>query len=86
VYHSVLWNLGDPKAYEPWVKKMTPADRFVIRGDRSSDPHFPQLEWNYGVSGFWLGRLPGHHTNGIPATIPATATMDTLTNPPASTR
>ena len=75
VYHKVLWNFGDAKAYEPWVKKMRPADRLVIRGGRGSPPNIPQLEWYYGVSGIWLGRLP--HTNAppdeAPPTIPATA-------------
>ena len=82
VYHKVLWNFGDAKAYAPWVKKMRPADRLVIRGGRGSPPNIPQLEWNYGVSGIWIGRLP--RTNapapGAPPTIPATAPRDESTN------
>jgi len=58
VYHSILWNYGDAKAYEPWVKKMRPADRLVIRGGGGDRPNIPQLEWHYGVSGIWIGRLP----------------------------
>jgi hypothetical protein len=74
VYQKVLWNLGDIKAYEPWIKKMTPADRLVIRGGRGSSPGIPQLEWNYGVSGIWIGRLPRPVESGTaPPTIPATA-------------
>jgi hypothetical protein len=79
VYHKVLWNFGDAKAYEPWLLKMTPADRLVIRGSRSSPPHIPQLEWNYAVSGIWIGRLPDHK-DGVPATVPATESMSSLTN------
>ena len=30
VYHRILWNFGDAKAYQPWVKKMRPPDRLVI--------------------------------------------------------
>jgi hypothetical protein len=71
VYHKVLWNFGDAKAYDPWVKKMRPEDRLAIRGGRSVTPGIPQLEWNYGVSGIWIGRLPHKETNGAPATIPA---------------
>jgi hypothetical protein len=75
VYHKVLWNYGDAKAYEPWVKKMRPADRLAIRGGRGSPPDIPQLEWNYGVSGIWIGRLP--RSNAPPdearPTIPARA-------------
>jgi hypothetical protein len=86
-YHRILWNYGDNKAYEPWLLKMTPADRLVIRGGRGSPPGIPQLEWNYGVSGIWIGRLPDHRpAGGVPATIPATATMASLTNAPASSK
>jgi hypothetical protein len=80
VYHKILWNFGDAKAYAPWVKKMRPEDRLAIRGGRSSSPNIPQLEWEYGVSGIWIGRTP--RTNAPPPapTIPATAKMDSLTN------
>ncbi len=56
-YHKIHWNFGDAKAYAPWVQKMKPADRLVIRGNGSERPNIPQLEWNYGVSGVWIGRL-----------------------------
>jgi len=85
VYHKVLWNYGDAKAYQPWLLKMKPADRLVIRGGRSSPPNIPQLEWNYGVSGLWVGRLPDHRPPGAPVTVKATETMDSLTNSPSST-
>jgi hypothetical protein len=55
-YHGILWNNGDAKAYEPWVQKMKPADRLVIRGGKGERPNIPELEWNYGVSGLWIGR------------------------------
>ena len=85
VYHSIMWNFGDAKAYEPWVKKMRPPDRLVIRGGRSAPPNIPQLEWEYGVSGIWVGRVPripqgGTPPEELPPTIPATATRDTSTN------
>ena len=57
-YQSILWNNGDAKAYEPWVAKMKPADRLVIRGGKNEQPNIPQLEWYYGVSGIWIGRVP----------------------------
>ena len=65
VYHSILWNFGDAKAYEPWVNKMRPLDRLVIRGAGGGPPNILQLEWKYGVSGIWIGRLP--RTNSAPA-------------------
>jgi hypothetical protein len=76
VYHSILWNFGDAKAYKPWVDKMRPQDRLVLRGGRDSPPNIPQLEWEYGVSGIWIGRSPRIPQSGTPPpapTVPATA-------------
>lgn len=58
VYHQIMWNYGDAKAYAPWVEKMRPPDRLVIRGPGGGPPNIPQLEWKYGVSGIWIGRVP----------------------------
>lgn len=81
VYHSVLWNLGEVKAYDPWIKKMQPADRLVIRGARNAAPGIPQLEWYYSGVGIWIGRTPHTLTDGTPPpTVPATAKLETLTN------
>ena len=81
VFHKIMWNYGDAKAYEPWVKKMRPQDRLVIRGGRGSLPSSSQLEWEYGVSGIWIGRLPRLPQSGTPPpTIPATPPRDTSTN------
>jgi hypothetical protein len=71
VYHKVLWNYGDAKAYEPWVKKMRPEDRLVIRGNGGSPPNLPQLEWDYGISGIWIGRTPRLPPGGTPPATPA---------------
>jgi hypothetical protein len=70
-YHKILWNFGDYRAYEPWVQKMKPADRLAIKGGRGNMPQIPELEWNYGVSDIWIGRLP--RTNTPPANVPAPA-------------
>jgi hypothetical protein len=84
VYHKIMWNFGDAKAYEPWVEKMRPQDRLVIRGGRGSPPNLPQLEWEYGVSGTWIGRTPRLPQSGTPPpTVPATAPLATST-PPAN--
>jgi hypothetical protein len=57
-YQKILWNEGDAKAYAPWVEKMKPADRLVIRGNSAQRPNIPELDWDYGVSGLWIGRTP----------------------------
>ncbi|HTX22288.1 MAG TPA: hypothetical protein VMD27_10595 [Candidatus Aquilonibacter sp.] len=85
IYQKILWNFGDAKAYEPWVKQMKPADRLAIRGDRGSPPNIPQLEWNYGVSGIWIGRLPRPVLPGTaPPTIPATAAQNSTNSVPVT--
>ena len=84
VYHSIQWNFGDAKAYKPWVEKMRPPDRLVIPGGRAAPPNVPQLDWEYGVSGLWIGRVPRTHAppDERPPTVPATAPLETLTPAP----
>ena len=74
VYKNVVWNFGDAKAYKPWVDKMLPEDRLVMRGASASPPPIPQLEWNHGVGDIWIGRLPRPAAPGTaPPAVPATA-------------
>jgi hypothetical protein len=81
-YHSIMWNFGDAKAYEPWVEKMRPQDRLVLRGSKGSPPNIPQLEWEYGVSGVWIGRTPRVPQSGTPPpAIPAKAMLETSIHP-----
>lgn len=74
IFQSIISNGGDARAYAPWVEKMKPADRLVIRGEHGLAPEIPQLEWNYAMNGIWIGRLPRLDTNGAPAVIPAVMT------------
>jgi len=62
IYHRILLNPADPEAYQPWIQKMKPADRLVIRVTGGPAPPIPQLEWGYGVGGIWIGRLPRAET------------------------
>jgi hypothetical protein len=62
-YHKILWNFNDGKAYKPWIDQMTPADRLAVRGAGNGEPDIQGLEWKYGVSGIWIGRLP--QTNSV---------------------
>jgi hypothetical protein len=65
VFHSIMWNFGDAKAYEPWVKKMRPQTASSSAAARAAAEQ-PQLEWEYGVSGIWIGRTPRIPQSGTP--------------------
>jgi hypothetical protein len=56
ILRKIQWNLDAPQAFEPWIDKMRPADRLMIRGVRSAKPDIPGLEWYYAVTGTWIGR------------------------------
>jgi hypothetical protein len=56
VVRNVDWNFGDVRAYAPWVKKMRPEDRLVIRAAAGAMPNIPELEWHYAVTDLWMGR------------------------------
>jgi len=56
IFRNIQWNNYAFKAYEPWIKKMLPADRLVVYS--SALPNLPQLEWHNAVGNIWLGRLP----------------------------
>lgn len=61
VLRKIQWNFGDVRAYEPWVKKMRPQDRLVLRASwlhSAGPPNIPELDWKYAVSDLWVGRLP----------------------------
>ncbi len=55
ILRKIQWNYGAIEAYEPWVKKMRPEDRLILR--RHSMPAIKELEWNLAVTGTWIGRL-----------------------------
>jgi hypothetical protein len=65
---KIQWNHGAAfEAYEPWVNKMRPADRMLLRGSGGNPPGIPELEWHYAVTGLWIGRLPKSSTaDGTP--------------------
>jgi hypothetical protein len=58
IWKKINWNYGSMRTYQPWVKKIRPADRLVIRGSSDGCPAIPELEWYYAVRGTWIGRLP----------------------------
>lgn len=60
--YRAIQETGRPSAYEPWIRKMGPADRLVLY--RSAQPPLPQLEWKQAAPGVWIGRKP---TGNAPA-------------------
>ena len=64
IVRDIQRNYGLYNYYYPWVKKMTPRDRLIIRGSPDSKPKIPELEWYYVAHGTWSGRLP--HDKKLP--------------------
>jgi hypothetical protein len=58
IYRALQWNRYDVRGFAPWVQKMQPADRLLIRASGASAPNIPLLEWRYAATNSWLGRLP----------------------------
>ena len=56
IYRKIQWNHSTEESFEPWVKKMRPEDRLILR--RTSMPLIKELEWNNILAGIWIGRLP----------------------------
>ncbi len=47
-----------PASFEPWVLKMQPADRLIIKSTEGQ-PRIPGLEWMQVSQTVWSGRTPG---------------------------
>ena len=56
IYRGIHRSEGSAESYEPWIKKMRPADRLAL--GRSARPDLPALEWKLAAQGVWIGRLP----------------------------
>jgi hypothetical protein len=70
VLRAIQWNYSDLRSFQPWVKAMRQEDRLIIRTMRAGEPPaIPELEWYYGATGIWIGRLP-HSLDAGPRTLP----------------
>ena len=58
VFRKIQWNFGDDKSFGPWVEKMRPEDRLILRRSKASPPGISGLEWYYAATGTWVGRIP----------------------------
>jgi hypothetical protein len=66
-FNHIRWNIGDYRAYKPWIDRMRPEDRLVILDMPGSRPNLPALEWHYAATGTWVGRLRRAATNSVPS-------------------
>ena len=60
IFRNIQWNFGAYKSFEPWVKKMRPQDRLILKRPSGEAPKIQGLEWYYAATDTWIGRLPGH--------------------------
>ncbi|MFO1499058.1 MAG: hypothetical protein U1G07_11810 [Verrucomicrobiota bacterium] len=80
IYRNIQRNFGAYEAFQPWVHKMRPEDRLILRSASSAAPNIPQLEWHYTARELWVGRKPRIKATGVsdgtPPNISATAQAD----------
>lgn len=58
ILRNIQRNFSCPKDYDPWVRKMTPKDRLIIRGAPGNQPKITGLEWHYIALNTWSGKKP----------------------------
>ena len=58
ILRKIWWNSGTAESFMPWVEKMEPKDRLIIRTSVSGAPQIANLEWCYAAKNTWIGRLP----------------------------
>jgi hypothetical protein len=56
IFRNIQRTYGTAESFKPWVEKMRPEDRMILRG--AGIPSIKELEWNLTVSGTWIGRIP----------------------------
>jgi hypothetical protein len=57
ILRKIHWNYETSEAYKPWIEKMRPSDRLVVRGGANAKPNIPELDWFYAATNTWVGRL-----------------------------
>ncbi|MFA5143677.1 MAG: hypothetical protein WC522_05890 [Candidatus Omnitrophota bacterium] len=58
ILREIQKNFSRSRDFEPWVKKMRPEDRLIVRGSPDSQPKIEGLEWHYLALNMWSGRKP----------------------------
>ena len=63
IFRNIQKNFFSNSSYTPWVKKMKPEDRLIIKRAKYQPPEIPGLEWTYLPNMIWIGRLPPRLAN-----------------------
>jgi hypothetical protein len=58
VYANIMKTKCSYSSFEPWVQKMTLADRLVLTKHPNRLPKIPELEWRCFGPDLCIGRLP----------------------------
>ncbi len=56
IFRQIQYNKFVLSAYEPWIRKMQPADRLALYS--AGPPNLPELQWHNALGNLWIGRLP----------------------------
>lgn len=67
--YDAINRTGSADAYRPWVAKLRPVDRMVLKlpPDHAIRTIFPELEWRFVPPDYWFGRT----RNTAPPQVPA---------------
>ncbi len=58
ILRKIQKDFGVPAAFGPWVKKMRPEDRMILKSGEEHKPKIGGLEWHYIALNTWSGRKP----------------------------
>jgi hypothetical protein len=56
-YEAIIANQHAPEKFRPWVNKLKPADRLVIRPDSLMLTTYPELDWKLNAGPYYIARL-----------------------------
>ncbi|MFM2296078.1 MAG: hypothetical protein RLZZ350_2491 [Verrucomicrobiota bacterium] len=57
IYQAIIANEHAPEKFRPWIAKLKPADRLVIRADSAMCATYPELDWNLNAGPYYIARL-----------------------------
>jgi hypothetical protein len=58
IFRNIQKSFFSDSSYAPWVNKMKPQDRLIVRMAKYEPPEISGLEWSYVPNMVWIGRLP----------------------------